>query len=66
MIGVSREYISEYELGIRNPDWKIWCALSKALNSEITYLQGINGRYYPYDAKVGNEEDKNKEDKENM
>ena len=33
--------------------------------SEITYLQGINGRYYPYDAKVGNEEDENMELKEN-
>lgn len=63
MIGVSREYISEYELGIQNPKWEIWQALAKALNSEVTYLQGINGRYYPYDAKVEKKEDENKEDK---
>ncbi|WP_288490212.1 helix-turn-helix domain-containing protein [uncultured Limosilactobacillus sp.] len=66
MIGVSREYISEYELGIQNPKWEIWQALAKALNSEVTYLQGINGRYYPYDAKVEKKEDENKEDIEDM
>ena len=66
MIGVSREYISEYELGILEPDWEIWHALSKVFNLEITYLQGINGRYYPYDAKVEKKEDENKEDIEDM
>lgn len=62
MIGVSREYISEYELGIRNPKWEIWQALAKALNSEVTYLQGVNGRYYPYDANAEKKEDESIED----
>ncbi|WP_242364246.1 helix-turn-helix transcriptional regulator [Limosilactobacillus antri] len=56
-IGVSREAISKYELGVRDPEWDIWRSLSKELNSETTYLQGINGRYYPYNAKIENKQD---------
>lgn len=52
MVDVSGKYISEYELGTRTPTFDIWDDLSKALNSEMTYLQGINGRYYPYDSKL--------------
>lgn len=62
MVGVSGKYISEYELGIRTPDDDVWKALSKALNSELSYLQGTNGRYYPYDSKL----QKEKEDIEDM
>ncbi|MCD7117700.1 helix-turn-helix domain-containing protein [Limosilactobacillus albertensis] len=47
-IGVNREYISEYELGIRPIPVENWGKLSKALSSEASYLLGVNGKYLPH------------------
>ncbi|MCC4324898.1 helix-turn-helix domain-containing protein [Limosilactobacillus reuteri] len=54
-LGVSREYISELELGIRDIPSELWKQLAKVLSPdsnhllEISYLKGINGKYLPHD-----------------
>lgn len=47
-IGVTREYISEYELGIRPIPIETLKKLSEALGSEASYLLGVNGKYLPH------------------
>lgn len=44
LIGVSKSYISEYERGTREVPSELW----KVLKTEVSYLQGINGKYYRY------------------
>lgn len=47
-IGVTREYISEYELGVRSVPVENWGKLSEALGAESSYLLGVNGKYLPH------------------
>lgn len=48
LIGVSKSYISEYERGTREVPSELWKVLAKVLRTEVSYLQGVNGKYYRY------------------